>query len=76
MQVIRLKGSLHIEDDKTIPVLPLFAVLTIHQTFTFLFALSSIHRVSVSCMFILYWIYFLVTLLVRIDKSLWFSYCQ
>jgi len=72
-QVVRPKGSLYIEEDKRTPVFPLFVVLTIHQTFAFLIVLFSVHRVSVSHFFILYWIYFLVTLLVHIDKSLWFS---
>jgi len=48
----------------------------IHQTFAFLFALSSVHRVSVSHFFILYQICFLVTLRVRIDKGPWFSHRQ
>jgi len=68
-QLVRPKGSLHFEEDKRTSVFPLFVVLTIHQTFAFLFALSSVHRVSVSCFFILYWICFLATLLVRIDKK-------
>ena len=70
--LIHPKGSLNFEEDKGTPFFPLFVVLAIHQTFAFLFVLSSVHRVSVSRFFILYWIYCLVTLLVRIDKSLWF----
>jgi len=72
-QVVRPKGILYFEEDKGTPVFPLFIVLAIHQTFPFLLVLSSVPRVSVSGFFIVYWIYFLVTLLVRIDKSLWFS---
>jgi len=71
-QIVRLKVNLYFEEDKRAPVFPLFVVVTIHHTLGFLFVLSSVYRVSVSCFFILYWICFLVILLVRIEKSLLF----
>ena len=75
-QVVHPKRSIYLEEDQTTPVFPLFIILAIHLTFTFLSILSFVHRVSVSRFFILYWITCLVTLLVPINKSLWFFHHQ
>ena len=67
------KGSLWFEKDNWTPVFPLLIVFDHPPDFRLLSSLSSVHRVSVTCFLILYWIWFLVFLPVRIEKRLWFS---